>query len=171
MSAATQNRIFSTAILRIGAPGATPLATDGSATVGQIQDVSIDISFDRKEVNEAAQISIFVVDSADANGKATIKFTTPDMNRLLLPYVAGMAKTTAGSVDTFTLAKTSKPAACRLELDCLDSNGKNVKYVAANAKGKGISASFKVADFGSGSLEFDCFPDASGNVLTEAMDQ
>jgi hypothetical protein len=168
---ATQNRIFSSGILRIGAPGVTALATDGSATVGQMQDIGIDVSYDRKEVNEAAQVSVFAVDNADSGGKASLKISSPDLNRLLLPYLAGMAKTTAGGVDTFTLSKTSKPAACRVEIDALDSNGKNIKFVAELAKGKGLSIASKVTDFSGNSYEFDLFPDASGNVLTMAMDQ
>jgi hypothetical protein len=171
MAAATQNRIFSTGILRIGAPGATPLATDGSTTIGQIQDISVDITYDRHEVNEAAQISEFAVDTADSGGKASIKFNTPDMNRLLLPYAAGMAKTTAGSVDTFTLSKTSKPAYSRIEIDTVDSAGKNIKIVAQQSKLKGFSTSAKVTDFAGNSFEADVYIDASGNILTIAMDQ
>ena len=168
---ATQNHIFSTGVLRVGAPGVTPLLTDGTATVGVVQDIGLDITYTRKELMEAAQVSVFAVDNADHEGKAVLKIGSADFNRLLLPYVAGMTKTTASNVDTFTLGKTSKPAPCRVELDAVDTSGKNVKLIAQNCKFKGFGAAAKIADFETISLECDIYPDASNNVLTLAMDQ
>jgi hypothetical protein len=167
----TQNHIFSSGVLRVGAPGATPLATDGTTTVGNVENISVAVSFDRKEVNEAAQVSRFAVDNADSGGKASLKMSNKDFNRILLPYLAGMAKTTGGSVDTFTLSATSVPQACRVEIDCQDSAGKNVKVVAQEAKGKGVDLGAKIQDFADNSFEFDVYPDASNNILTIAMDQ
>ena len=161
-----ESHIFSTGILRIGAPGTTPLAQDGTTTVGVIQDVTLDSTFSRHDLFDAAVNSVYAVDTADHEGKFNLKFTTKDLSRKLIPYTMGAAHTTAaGSAgppvvpaqDVYTIGGKSVPQFCRVEFDGIDTNGKNVHIVIPTGKPTGQSIASKLTDFADTPIEINAY--------------
>ena len=170
-----ESHIFSTGILRIGAPGSTPLLTDGTTTIGVIQDVSLETTYSRHDLFDAAINSVFAVDTADHEGKFVLKFTTKDISRKLLPYTTGAAKTTgtAPNRDIFTLSGTSVPQFCRVEYDGVDTNGKNIHVVINKGKPSGQTISAKLTDFADTPIEIHAYADPASAYLvaTVSIDQ
>lgn len=174
-----ESHIFSTGVLRIGPPGSAPLAQDGSTTVGVIQDVSLDTTYSRHDLFDAAVNSVFAVDTADHEGKFMLKFTTKDISRKLLPYTTGAAKTsTAASAgvpaaDVYTIGGKSVPQFCRIEFDGVDTSGKNIHLVIPKGKPAGQSIAMKLTDFADTPIEINAYADPANAYLvgTISIDQ
>lgn len=177
-----ESHFFSTGILRIGPPGSGALPLDGSATVGVIQDVSLETTFSRHDLFDAAVNSVFAVDTADHEGKFNLKFTTKDISRKLLPYTTGAVHTaTAASVgppavaaqDVYTIGGKSVPQFCRAEFDGVDSKGKNIHIVIPLGKPTGQSIAMKLTDFADTPIEINGYADPSNGYLvgTVSIDQ
>ena len=177
-----ESHIFSTGILRVGPPGAAPLAQDGSTTVGVIQDATLDTTYSRHDLFDAAQNSVFAVDTADHEGKFNFKITTKDINRRLIPYTMGAAHTTTQAAagppavlaqDVYTIGGKSVPQFCRVEFDGVDTNGKNVHLVIPKAKPTGQSIASKLTDFSDTPVEFNGYADPTNGYLvgTISIDQ
>lgn len=170
------NHLFSSAVLRIGAPGNSAL--NSANVVAVDQDISLDVQFGRHDLFDAAQNSIFAVDTADHEGKASVKFSNKDVAAAILQYAAGTTSasgTVGGNPATiYTLGQLSKPAYCRLEFDAIDTNGKNVHFIATKAKLRGYALAAKLTDFADTSLEADLYPDplaaTAGTVFTFSVD-
>ncbi len=157
-----EKHMFSTGVLRVGPAGATALTA--SNKIGVVQDISLESSVDRVEMFDAAVNAVYAVDTADHEAHAKMKCTSNDISLAIKQYTSGAA--VVGNVATWS--KTSKPAACRVELDVTDNQtGAVSTYVATNAKFKGDSVSYKQKAFADMSLEADFYPDAtSGTVMT-----
>lgn len=172
---ATESHIFSTGILRVGPPGATALLTDGTTTIGVIQDVSLETTYSRHDLFDAAINSVFAVDTADHEGKFVLKFTTKDISRKLLPFTTGATKTTgtAPARDIFTIGGTSVPQFCRCEYDGVDTNGKNIHIVINKGKPVGQTIATKLTDFADTPIEIHGYADPANSYLvgTIAIDQ
>lgn len=177
-----ESHLFSTGVLRVGPPGTTPLATDGSTTVGVIQDAALDTTFSRHDLFDAAVNSVFAVDTADHEGKFNFKITTKDISRKLLPYTMGAVHTTTGAAagppavpaqDVYTIGGKSVPQYCRVEFDGVDTNGKNVHIVIPTAKPTGQSIASKLTDFADTPIEFNGYGLAANAYLvgTISIDQ
>ncbi len=178
----SESHLFSTGILRIGPPGPAPLATDGSNTVGVIQDVSLETTYNRHDLFDAAVNSVFAVDTADHEGKFNLKFTTKDISRKLLPYTTGATHTTTAASagppavaaqDVYTIGGKSVPQFCRCEYDGVDTKGKNVHIVIALGKPTGQTIASKLTDFADTPIEINGYADPSNNYLvgTISIDQ
>lgn len=178
----TESHIFSTGILRIGAPGTGALAQDGSTTIGVIQDVTLDTTYSRHDLFDAAVNSVFAVDTADHEGKFKLKFTTKDISRKLLAYTTGAAHTVNAAAagppavpaqDVYAIGGKSVPQFCRLEYDGVDTSGKNVHIVIPTGKPTGQSIASKVTDFADTPIEVDAYGLPSNNYLvaTVSIDQ
>lgn len=172
---ATELHVFSTGFCRIGGVGVTNL-TNTANGLGSVQDASLETSYQKKELMNSPQQSIFPVDVGFYGGQATAKITVNDINRTLLGYITGATKTTSGTTDTYTLGKTAQPNFFRLELDTITTTfvsgaAKNCKLVLLNCYSVSLPLAFKLDDFGSIQFDVFCLPDGSGNVWTIAMDQ
>ncbi len=171
---ATEQHLFSTGKLRIGAAGNTAL-TDSANLVGSVQDASFDIAYQDKTLFTAAMESVFPIDVAYHNGKASLKCTIKDFNRQLIEFMTTIPKTTVGSVDTFTVGQTSQPAYFRVEFNGVDTNGKNVNIVATKCYTNQLGLALKLADFGDVTFDIQMISDpnaiSAGAVCTIAMDQ
>jgi len=171
---ATEQHLFSTGKLRIGAAGNTAL-TDSANLIGAVQDASFDIAYQDKTLFTAAMESVFPTDVAYHNGKASLKCTIKDFNRQLLEFMTSVTKTTVGTVDTFTLGQTSQPTFFRAEFNGIDTNGKNVNLVGTKCYTNQIGLALKLSDFGDVTFDIQMISDANaptaGSVCTIAMDQ
>lgn len=175
----SESHIFSTGILRVGPPGATPLLQDGTMTVGVIQDATLDTTFSRHDLYDAAQTTVYAVDNADHEGKFNLKITTKDISRKLIPYTMGAAHTVVPAAagvpaqDVYTIGGKSVPQFCRVEFDGVDTNGKNVHIVIPKAKPTGQSIAMKLTDFADTPVELNGYADQNNGLLvgTFSVDQ
>ena len=165
-----ESHIFSTGTLLVGAPGNTAL-TASANKVGVVQDVTFECSYQRKELFDAAQVSVFSVDSADSEGKCVLKFTGKDLARTLLPYLTGAAYAAGSSTtpDVYTITGASKPQYCRAEFSGIDTNGKNLKIVMTRAKAPGFTAALKLSDFADVQVELMGYVDANSTPVANAV--
>ena len=177
-----ESHLFSTGILRIGAPGTAPLAQDGTTTVGVIQDVTFETSVSRHDLYDAAVNSVFAVDTADHEAKMNLKFTTKDISRKLIPYTMGAAHTTTTAAagppavpaqDVYTIGGKSVPQFCRVEFDGIDTSGKNWHIVIITGKPTGQSIASKLTDFADTPIEINGYglPANAYEVGTISIDQ
>ncbi len=171
---ASEQHVFSTGVLRIGAAGNTAL-TDSANQIGSVQDASLDVQYQDKTLFTAAQSSVFPIDVAYHEGKATMKCSVRDVNRNLFTYMTNMTKTTVSGVDTFTLGATSQPIYFRAEFDGVDTTGRAINMVATKCFTNQLGVAFKLTDFGDVTFDIQMISDpnatTAGTVLTLAMQQ
>lgn len=135
-------RLFSTGTLKVGDIGAAAAAM---IVVADLQDISLDISFQDKEMRDAAQNNMFAETRAFYGGKCEIKATVGDFSKELLKRAIGAAST---DQLTFTIGKHSVPQFYKVEIDTLDPDtGKAVTIVVYRFSSPNLALSFKLDDF------------------------
>ncbi len=114
--------------------------------IGDVQDGGLDITYTEREVMTDAAESVFGTDAAFHGGKAVSNITVEDLNRLLLTTILNAVKTTANSIDTFTIAATTVPIFFRSEFYGIDTNGKFIYWCGTRCYSKGFQDSYKLQD-------------------------
>ncbi|BDI27987.1 hypothetical protein CCAX7_000380 [Capsulimonas corticalis] len=167
----TELHVFGSGKCRIGNVGAT--LTDSANGVGSVQDSSMNTKYDKKELYNTPIVSMFPVDVGFSKGECSVKINFKDINRDVIARITGATKTTVSTTDTYTIGKTAQPTKFRLELDQIDTNGKNVKIVLFNCYAVDLPLTFKLDDFADMQIEVFCLGDPAnaGAVGTISLDQ
>lgn len=164
-----EQHVFSTGKVRIGPVGGT--LTDVDHGIGCNQGAQFDVAYQKKDLYCAAINSMFPVDTAHYQGKATLQVNTADWNRDLWARLFGLTAVTSGGIDTYTITKLTKPQALRVEFEGQDTNGKSIKITLFKAVSDGLQAGFSLEDFSIPQLTFEARPDSNGDVCAVAMAQ
>ncbi len=138
----TATRLFSTGTLKIGDIGA---ASAQMTVIADLQDIELAVTYQEKEMRDAAQNNTFAETRAFYGGKAEIKATVGDFNKALLLRAIG-----ATSTDnlTFTIGKLSKPTFYKVEVDTVDpDSGVAVTIVAYRFSSPNLTTAFKLDDY------------------------
>lgn len=168
-TASTHKLVFST-----GSLVANWVDGDGdaqTATFAILQDISLDITFNRAYLYDAAQNSIFPVDHADSMGHAQLKasnatISADTLQRLVAASLSGMLG--EGTV-TATLPKQVALPSFQAIFTGQGTDGKGVVATFENAKAKGRNIALKLSDFAMQDFTLDCYPDFDGVIGTIAF--
>lgn len=162
--ATNEQHYFSTGKLRIGLAGNVAL-TDAANLLADVQDVTLDINYNAVDLMTNAQTSLFPVDVAFHDGKAGLKSTVKDLDRLIFAFLLGLAATTAGGVDTFTILATTKPQLVRVEFIGYENTAQKTFVVAfTRAYSPSIGMAFKLKDFTDVALDFHAIADPNATT-------
>ncbi len=138
----TVTRLFSTGTLKIGDIGAASAAI---TVIGDLQDIELAVTYQEKEMRDAAQNNMFAETRAFYGGKAEIKATVGDFNKALLTRAIGAVTT---DQLTFTIGKQSRPGFFKVEIDTVDPDtGIAVTIVAYRFSSPNLTTAFKLDDF------------------------
>lgn len=155
--------VFSTGSLFVGAVGATLTDDDRIAAV---QDVNFELGFQKSEVFEVPRESLFPVATGFHSGqgrlRCTVESVDPDSYGVLLDATVS----TAGTASTVTIAKTTKPTFCKVQLIGEDSEGNNITITMEKAICMGIPLNFALTRHATSALDFEAYPDDDDNVIT-----
>ena len=110
------------------------------------------------------------------DGKANMKCTVKDLDRIIFNFLLGLAATTVAGVDTFTIGATTQPQLIRVEFTGY-SNGsqKQMNGAFTRAYSPSVGMAFKIKDFTDVALDFFAITDPSattpGAIGTISMTQ
>lgn len=161
--------------------GTSPSASVSSWTlpkIADVQDGGLDITYTEKEVMTDAQESVFGIDVAFHGGKAVSNITVEDLDRIFLEQTMNALKSTANSIDTYTIQATTVPIPFRAEFYGIDTQGKFIYWVGTKVYSKGFQDSYRLQDMAQRKFDINFLADPNatgasgyGTVLTLAMEQ
>lgn len=170
MAAETQY-YFSTGICLVGPVGAE--LTEEDHLIAAVQDLSIEISTQKAEVNETPQQSLYPVAAGLHSGQARIRFTAESIDRRMYTAILNGAGVASGNTFTITINKKVKPQKQKVEVRGLDADDNPIKFILYNALANGITANTRLTGFGSVPLDFEGYPDPDeldDNGVPKVMD-
>ncbi len=136
-------RLFSTGTLKVGDIGALPAAM---IVVADLQDISVDVTYQEKEMRDAAQNNMFAETRAFYGGKVEIKATVGDFSKELIKRNLG-AVVSADNL-TYSITKKSKPTFYKVSIDTLDPDtAQAVTIIVYRFSSPGLTNAFKLDDF------------------------
>lgn len=139
----TAIRLFSTGDLYIGDIGA---ARANMTKIADLQDIELAVTYQEKEMRDAAQNNMFAETRAFYGGKAEIKATVGDFNKALLLRTIGAIASQDNL--TFSITKHSRPTFFKVEIDTLDPDtGLAVVIVAYRFSAPNLTTAFKLDDY------------------------
>lgn len=162
----SETHLFSTGILTAQVGAGAPI------TFGLLQDVSFTTAFSRHDLFDAAMNSAHAVDTADHEGKWTIKAGNAAISGVAMQLLIASVLTTASapmmpanaagpgapvSLNTLT-GKIAFPL-LSVTLTLQDTAGHQVIVVATKAKAMGDQVQLKLTDFAMQNFELHCYPD------------
>ena len=163
-------RLFSTGILRLGAPGNTALTS--TDVIGSIQDIKVSDTFSRDEAYEAAQVAVYPQDAADSEGHFKISFSSEDINAKMLPYTTGATSRSVTVSDVakteYAIGGTDVPTFARAEFVTVDRLGKNWQFIGTLVKASGFDLSLQRKGFGKQQYEVEFYPDPNATSPNDA---
>jgi hypothetical protein len=162
----SETHIFSTGILTAQIGAGPPV------TFGVLQDVSFGASFSRHDLFDAVINSAHAVDTADHEGKWTIKAGNAAISGAAMQMLIASALTTASApvvpagalgpgvpVSLNTLSGKIAFPLLTVTLTLQDTNGHPVTVYATRAKAMGDQVTLKLTDFAMQNFELHCYPD------------
>lgn len=158
MAAQTQY-IFSTGKVRIGPVGAT--LSDADHLIGAIQGANLDITFQKAEVMETPQQSMFPVAVGFHSGNCRLRLEVESVDRRIWTSVMNAVASNQGTANLYTIGKTTKPIFFKVELDGLDADGKQIKATLFKACTTGIPLNFRLTNFATMSLDCEGYPSST----------
>lgn len=142
-----------------------------TATFAILQDISLDITFNRAYLYDAAQNSIFPVDHADSMGHAQLKASNATISADTLQRL--VAATLAGTLGEGTVTATLPKQLALPAFQCVFTgqaiDGKSIVATFESAKAKGRSLALKLSDFAVQDFTLDCYPGDEDVVGTIAF--
>lgn len=136
-----------------------------SVPLAVLQDVSFGAAFSRHDLFDSRQVSAFAIDTADHEGKWTVKagnasFTAASVQML----IASVLSTVAGASVNKVSGKIAFPA-LQVQLNLQDTLGNLVTVVSTFAKAQGDQIGLKLTDFAVQNFELHCYPDPVTKVV------
>ena len=137
-----------------------------------VQNATVEVKYQRKELFDASQVSAFSVDCADHEGKWTLKVQNASISATALQLLVAAALSSvtgppAASVNT--LPSSVQLPLFLATLALTDTSGKAVTVTLNQCKADGVSIPFKLADFALQDFTLTAYPDADGNLGTIAF--
>lgn len=137
-----------------------------------LQDVTFGAGFTRKDLFDAAQISTVAVDTADHEGRWTIKAGSASVSASALQVLVASALATApdaraasGAASVNTLSGKVRFPALSATLSLQDTAGRPVTVVCTQVKAQGDQIAFKLTDFAVQNFELHAYPDPINNLV------
>lgn len=138
-----------------------------AVTFGTLQDVSFGANYSRHDLFECRQISAFAIDTADHEGKWTIKAGNATISGAALQLLMAAVLTTAAGASLVTVSGKIVFPPLSVLLTLQDTQGNKLTVAATYAKAIGDTVNFKLTDFAMQNFELHCYPDPA-NAKTVA---
>ena len=162
----SETHIFSTGILTAQIGAGAPI------TLALLQDVSFGAAYSRHDLYDAAINSVHAVDTADHEGKWTIKAGNASFSGAAMQLLMASVLTTASApvlpagaagpglpVSLNTLGGKIVFPISAVTLTLQDTAGHPVTVTATKCKAMGDQITLKLTDFAMQSFELHCYPD------------
>lgn len=156
MAAETQY-YFSTGIALVGPVGED--LNEADHLIAAVQDLTVEISYQKAEVNETPQQSLYPVAVGHHSGQARIRFTSESIDRRMYTAILNATGADSGGAFTVTINKKVKPQPQKIVIKGLDADDNPITFTLFKARSMGITANTRLTGFGSVPLDFEGYPD------------
>lgn len=154
---ALNQHFFSTGILLVGPVGSD--LTEADHRIAAVQDASFELSFQKAEVFETPQESLYAVAIGHHSGQCRLRATAESIDRRMYTALLN-AEESGGSPNTITVHQLVKPQFQKVVLQGLDADDAPITITLFRAICMGLTLGTRLTGFGSIPLDFEAYPSA-----------